>query len=581
MRNITNPQQTRLFDAFDHVLTDRTRQHLLESWPGVFRHVILELLPADVISEHFDPTMGRPTKELYSMAGLLLIQEFMNWTKDEAVNAYRFHTDIHYALNLEPVAHDISKRSFERYIKLFEEDDLAKTVMDKITATLVEQLDLKIDKQRLDSTHIYSDMASFGRTHLMAVAVKRFLTQVIRHNKQDYDLLDEAFRQRYVTGIDRLFADTKKDKEARKLLRQQVAKDMHYIIGRFASMGDYNGKTTYKNLEQIFYEQCEVHEQAVVVKKKTGGNVMQNPSDPDATYDGHKGQGYQVQLVETCHDDNAQQIIISATPQTAAESDGDAVEIVLDDLESNDLLPDEMLVDAGYTGDDNVQLAEEKDVELVGPSPSGSRKNNTEKYSEFEQLNIDDFDVDEATEEVICCPAGHKPQSSTHNSKTGQTKTVMPSSACNQCEYTGQCPVKKIKYKYRLDHSGLHRRVASRRREQDTDVFRERYRKRSGIEGTNSGVKRRTGLGHLRVRGKDAVFRAIYLKIAGWNIFRATCCAKMRELVLKRACAAIFKPVFTLFAHQSTIQQAGMAVIMRLLPNYRQTKKITTSSNAA
>ena len=25
---------------------------------------------------------------------------------------------------------------------------------------------------------------------------------------------------------------------------------------------------------------------------------MQNPSDPDATYDGHKGPGYQTQLAE-------------------------------------------------------------------------------------------------------------------------------------------------------------------------------------------------------------------------------------------------------------------------------------------
>jgi len=215
----------------------------------------------------------------------------MNWTKDDAVDAYRFHTGVHYALNLEPVAHDISKRSFERYIKLFQEDDLAKMVMDKITATLVEQLDIKIDKQRLDSTHIYSDMASFGRTQLMGVAIKRFLTQVIRHNKQDYDSLDDSVRQRFAPSANQLFADTKKDKDSRKLLRQQVAEDMYYLIGQFASMGDYNDRTTYKDMERIFYEQCEVHEQAVVVKKKTGGNVMQNPSDPDATYDGHKGQG--------------------------------------------------------------------------------------------------------------------------------------------------------------------------------------------------------------------------------------------------------------------------------------------------
>ncbi len=74
MHNIVNPQQTRLFDPFDRVLTEKTRKRLLNGWPGVFRHVILELMPVDALSEHFDPTMVRPSKELYSIAGLLLIQ---------------------------------------------------------------------------------------------------------------------------------------------------------------------------------------------------------------------------------------------------------------------------------------------------------------------------------------------------------------------------------------------------------------------------------------------------------------------------------------------------------------------------
>jgi hypothetical protein len=126
MHKIVNPQQTRLFNPFDSILTEKTRKRLLEGWPGVFRHVILELMPVDAVSGHFNPTRGRPTKELYSIAGLLLIQEFMNWTKEQALDAYSFHTNVHYALNLEPVTHDISKRTLERYIDLFEENELLK-----------------------------------------------------------------------------------------------------------------------------------------------------------------------------------------------------------------------------------------------------------------------------------------------------------------------------------------------------------------------------------------------------------------------------------------------------------------------
>ena len=85
MRNLVNPQQTQLFDPFDSVLTEKTRMRLLNGWHGAFRHIILELMPVDAVGEHFDAAMGRPTKELYSITGLLLIKEFKDWTKDEAI----------------------------------------------------------------------------------------------------------------------------------------------------------------------------------------------------------------------------------------------------------------------------------------------------------------------------------------------------------------------------------------------------------------------------------------------------------------------------------------------------------------
>ena len=535
MQRIVNPKQTRLFDPFDNVLTKKTRKRLLDGWAGIFRHVILELMPVETISGHFDPAMGRPTKELYSMAGLLLIKEFMDWTKDEALNAYSFHMDIHYALNLEPVTHDISMRTLERYINLFEDDDIAKTVMLEITVTLVDLLELNIDKQRLDSTHVFSDMASFGRTRLMGVAIKRFLTQLKRHGPKTYELLDEQLLRRYAPGVNQLFGDTGKDSESRRLLRQQVAEDMYLLIRRFADTAEHAGRGTYKAMERIFYEQCEVHEEKVCVKKKTGGNVIQNPSDLDATYDGHKGPGYQVQISETCHPDNEVQLITCALPQTAVEPDSTATSEVLDSLEESELLPREMFADTHYCSDENIQAAANRGVELVGPVQCGSLVD-----KDVDHLNVDDFNVNEQTEEVVCCPAGHKPASSIHGKQTGQTKTVMPSSACSQCEFRKECPVEKCRDGYCLYHTAKQRRLAGRRREEATDVFRDRYRIRGGIEGTNSGLKRKTGLGQLRVRGRPAVFHSILLKITGWNILRASVCAKMREIVYARANASVF-----------------------------------------
>jgi hypothetical protein len=551
MRTLINPQQTRLFDPFDSVLTPKARQRLLDSWPGVFRYVLLELMPAGTLAEHFDPVMGRPSKELYSMAGLIFLAEYFNWTKDEALNAYCFHMDVHYALNLEPVAQDMSIRTLERNIVRFKEDDLAEAVMADVTVRLVELLGIKIDTQRLDSTHIFSDMARFGRTRLMGVAIKRFLTQVKRHASHDYESLDESLRQRYAPGVNQLFAEVAKDTDSRRLLRQQVAEDMHTLLKHFANHPDHSGKDTYKKLERIFYEQCEVQEDKVTVKAKTGGNVMQNPSDPDATYDGHKGPGYQVQLSETCHPENAVQLITCAIPQTAVEPDSEAVAPVLDALEQTALLPEQLIADTLYCSDENVQRAQQRGVELVGPV-SGSEKANED--ASYERLTIDDFDIDDHTEEVKCCPAGHAPQSSRIDGQSEKTTTVMPESACGRCEFYEQCPVKKCNGQFRLEHTAKQRRLAARRREQETEVFKERYKIRSGIEGTNSGTKRATGLGQLRVRGRPAVYHAIYLKVAGWNMRRATACAKMRQIVHARACRSVFGRILAILRSQMTTQ---------------------------
>ncbi len=535
MQRIVNPRQGRLFDPYQPALTAANQQWLEENWPGVFRHVILELLPVETLRQHFHPVRGRPTQELYSMAGLILLMECMNWTKEQAVQAYRFHTEVHYALNLEPQGHDLSVRTLERYQDYGEQDEVGQQVMHDVTTRLVQVLGTRIEQQRLDSTHVFSDMAQLGRTRLLGVALKRFLTQVKRHDPAAYASLPEALRARYAPSDRRLFADTAPDRPARRRLRQQVAEDLYQVLRRFADQTTHAGRPSYRALERIFYEQCEVHEQKVLVKAKTGKTVMQNPSDPDATYDGYKGPGYQVQLAETCHPDNEAQLITCAVPQTAAVPDEQAVASVLADLQASQLLPQELLGDTHYPCEENVQRAESYGVELVGPVPGATPAERPD------DLNIDDFVIDEATEQVVCCPDGQTPVTSVHDPAKGKTRTTMPAAACGRCAFRTHCPVEEGPDGYHLEHTAQLRRVAGRRREQQTEVFRERYRRRNGIESTNSALKRRLGLGRLRVRGRRRVFQALYLKVAGWNILRAAVCAKMRDLVRAKAQTAVFR----------------------------------------
>jgi hypothetical protein len=516
-----DPRQNRLFDPFEGVIPPAGHKIIANGWQAIFRHVLLELMPVGDLAKHFSNSLGAPTKELYSMAGLVFLADFFDWSPQEAVVAYIFHSDVQYALNTEPGV-TLCTRTIERYQQLFRDNDLAARVFDKVTTRLIEALELDVSRQRLDSTHVFSHMATFGRTKLMAIAIKRFLTQLQRHDSDAYAALPDDFRQRYAPAQARLFAGAK-DADTRTRYRQQAADDLHFLITRFADRPDHTSRSTYKALITIFDQQCELSGEKVVVKAKTGGDCVQNPSDLDATYDGHKGPGYQVQLAETCVPSNAVQLITGALPQTACEPDAGAVVPMLDQLEQAARLPGEMLADTLYTGDENVEAAAARGVDLVGPVPGRAPE------SDPEALSVDDFAWDERTGMIDACPAGHAPTSCSRDAATARTRFEMPASACSECPFRKQCPIKSTNDgTFTLDVTDKERRLAGRRVEEATEVFQERYAPRSGIESTNSGLKNRLGLGRLRVRGRGSVFRVLLHKVAGWNLLRAAASEKLR-----------------------------------------------------
>jgi len=525
MRKVKNPRQKPLFDPFKSILSPVALRRIQQGWQGVFRHVILQLMPVETIGQEFSPDTGTPTKELYSMAGLLLIKEFMDWTTTRAAEAYMFDASVQYALNLEPCGQSMSERTIERYERIFVENDLAAVTMDRVTGELIEALDLDVSRQRLDSTHVFSDMALFGRTRLMGVTIKRFLTQVKRHDAEGFASLPEALRARYAPSKGRLFGDVAKDSASRCRLRGEVAEDMRLLIERFADDASMHGRQTYKDLLRVFGEQCEVVESRVEVRAHPGNEVMQNPSDPDATRDGHKGPGYQAQITETCSEANEAQLATAVIPQTAAEDDRNAMGEVLEHLEAKGLLPETLYADTHYGSDASERQCAGKGVDLQAPVARGKAA------KPQGALSIDDFVVDEASEIIERCPAGHAPLASQHDAESGKTRTDMPAEACGSCAFFEKCPARRVRDGYRVTHTAKERRLAARRGEQATDAFKANYRIRAGIESTNSGVKRRTGLGRLRCRGAPRVFHKIVMKVCGWNVLRAAATETVRRLV--------------------------------------------------
>ena len=205
-------------------------------------------------------------------------------------------------------------------------------------------------------------------------------------------------------------------------------------------------------------------------------------------------------------------------------SDADAVEPILADLAERDRLPDELLADAGYGGHDNVERTQGKDVTLTAPVPGG-------KEFDPDEVGYDEFELNEAGE-VAKCPAGHAPKSTCYNAKNDHVWARMDPELCRGCPLVDGCRVQKDKStgeaNGRIQFRSDAPEAARRRRHEQTPEFRDSYRWRSGIESTNSSLKRRLGLDRLRVRGLKAVKLAVMLKLCSWNILRAASFRKQR-----------------------------------------------------
>lgn len=498
MRFINHPedlQQNCLFDAqaldaaswWANDLTASALRHLELNWQGLFRRCLLKLMPAEQLGSHFSADTGRPTKELYSMAALVFIMEFKNWTIDAAAEAYTFDTSLHFALNLNNRRNYLCPRSVDTYRNLVRDDASAAAVFAEVTDCLIKELNLQVTRQRLDSTHVLSDMANFGRTKLLGVAIKRFLTSLKRHTPELHEALPAEISERYSATVGKLFGEATFNKETRAAAQLQAGKDLHLLIERFADHEAVAQRTSYKALVRLFDEHCELIDAVICVRPKAqdaqGGSAhtMQNPSDPEAGYHGHKGAGYQVQLVETSHPDNPVQLVTGCAPQSAGQGDSKALAPLLEDLDKRELLPQELAADTAYGSDENHQRAAAQGIDLISPVPGAPTKTGG--------------------------PAGAKAQEAKPAPAPGEKRQGRPP--------TGQ---------HNANQQAIHekaKRMGARRERESSEEWREKYRRRAGIESLNRSLDRRTGLKELRVRGMRAVRHSIYGKVMGWNILQA------------------------------------------------------------
>ena len=525
----TKDHKTRdMFDPFPF-LGPKRKQRIEGSWAKIFREHILPTLPVEKVFSRYDPVMGAPTKELYAMLGLMIIQQMHDLTDEEAVDQFAYNLQWHYALNItstDDADAYVSPKTLWTMRDTLTEKGLYTALFDEVAMKLSEVFSVDIAKQRFDSVHVFSNMRHLGRIGLFVKTIRKFLVNLKRHHKGLYDALDQSLADRYTTKKGESVFSMVKPSESEKTL-SALADDTFTLVERFRGNEPVAAMSSYQLLARLLREQCivervDTHTTQVSVKanKDVPSDSLQNPSDPDATYDGHKGKGYQVQIAEsygTSEDADTLNLITGVIVEPAHKSDTHATIPLIEATEKLGLKPQEALADTPYGSDENCEKAKSLGVEIVSPV-MGKLDEATVPLTAF-TLNSEN--------EVISCPAGCTPEKT--RSKDDNHTALFSKRTCRGCAKKKNCPTmpgKKGRY-LRYDDKAI--RLARRRLHQDTPEFRDRYRFRAGIEGTMSQLDRLTGLKHLRIRGLSRVSFAAHLKAAGTNIMRAAAFLKRKN----------------------------------------------------
>jgi len=351
--------------------------------------------------------MGRSCVPVALLIGLSILKEMYDCSDEKLIEELYFNTMVQYALQVDPFEAEISIRTLYNFRERIMNSPAIKKTFFSIVDTIIEEASIKTSFQRLDSKHFYSNMAHLTRLQLFVRTVEKFLKSLEPSCLED---LPEDLRKRYLERKG-YFADAAPKEAQRSLI--QTAEDILF----------FTDKALPRPSDEI------------------SSDSLQNPSDPDATYDGHKVEGYQVQIAESClpvrrtqtgNSDNPFQVVTDFETENANEMGQNAPIPIIEDLEDQGLKPEILAVDAGYVSGKNILDAEEQDVTLSGPLTTG-------RSSDNDKLSLADFHMD-IEDRIFECPQGAPAIFSTEN-ENGSIQVQFDCEHCKECPMRDRCPV--------------------------------------------------------------------------------------------------------------------------------------------
>ena len=485
--------QPELF-SFEYDLPKKMLNRLNNTQEKAFYHLISRNIKEGDYKDLYSDVASRPNVPVNILVAPLVLKERKAWSFDELIEHIMFDLRTKVALGLTQIDRIPFGRAtifnFQNRLEGYQLSkgiNLLETTFDNLTAKQLEELKIKTDIQRSDSTQISSNIRKYSRVQLLIEIILRLFKILEDGDKKKLSEKISAYNK--LGSLKYVYALKSKD-----LTHELEKLGKLYSIILSGVKEKYPDKKEFKNFERVYKEHFTVIEDATGVKPNSELNsgILQSPDDGDITYrkkNGQESRGVTINATETANPENKIQLINDIDVNKNNVDDGKILENKIDRIKEKTPGLNEMHTDGGYGGEGLDKKMEGHKITHVTTAVKGRQS----------QVDITiTQSPDNSDEYTVKCPG----QSIKPSPTKKRNKAHFEIEKCNSCPLKEKCSIFKNMGKYYFTHSDY---LKNERNKNIFKIPKERRKIRPNVEATMQEFKTKTKNGKLKVRG---IFKA-------------------------------------------------------------------------
>ena len=267
----------------EFLVPPKKARRLERSWAEVFRNEALPLIDGERFAPMYCADNGRPNRAVQTVLGVHLLKEMFNLTDDEALEQLEFNLLWHHALRLDMEETHLPQKTLHNFRVRLMQHDGGRQAFQETTERIIQALGIRTGKQRLDSTHIMSNIATLTRLGLFCETMRLFLRAVSQEHPELRRVVPEGLVRRYLKEEAEAtdYEDARSGEGRRRL--GVCARDLYRLVDGFRGTAAAQLEE-YRLLERLLREQC-------VVGNKRDGRPGEGDDDAGERGGAHHPQG--------------------------------------------------------------------------------------------------------------------------------------------------------------------------------------------------------------------------------------------------------------------------------------------------